>query len=242
MEGDDEPLPAPTPQATLNVPSSRMTSRQAALATGLEAGHIELPTFKNKKVLTPAEREKRRQESAKKRKTLSDKRMEDNKTETINRLLKKQSASTRRKKAAEEGQEGAGTNGARSARPGAPAVPSFRWISTSRRPAAPLIQVIGEGDEAQTTEGKGKSSVDGPVLSFSFSIPPEFLPPVPKPPSPTPEPSPDEEEEAEEEGEGEGEGEPLTEASTPAATSLSYEVSQDVSQAPTPMEGVISAA
>ncbi|GAW01733.1 Anucleate primary sterigmata protein B [Lentinula edodes] len=82
--------------------SRSMTTRQAVLASVMDSSHIALDsdlaaqsvqgnTSKKKKVLNETELALRREENARKRKNLSEKRLEDEKLETINRLLKKQS-------------------------------------------------------------------------------------------------------------------------------------------------------
>ncbi|PAV18720.1 hypothetical protein PNOK_0556300 [Pyrrhoderma noxium] len=73
---------------------TRLTQRQAALAGIAEqAEHLVLEetVSKKKKYLNETEAALRREETARKRKNLSVKKLEDEKTETINRLLKKQS-------------------------------------------------------------------------------------------------------------------------------------------------------
>ncbi|KAJ3993733.1 hypothetical protein F5050DRAFT_1577045 [Lentinula boryana] len=68
-----------------------MTTRQAVLASVVDSSHIALGnSSKKKKVLNETELALRREENARKRKNLSEKRLEDEKLETINRLLKKQ--------------------------------------------------------------------------------------------------------------------------------------------------------
>ncbi|KAJ4484360.1 hypothetical protein C8J55DRAFT_41293 [Lentinula edodes] len=80
--------------------SRSMTTRQAVLASVMDSSHIALDlaaqsvqgnTSKKKKLLNETELALRREENARKRKNLSEKRLEDEKLETINRLLKKQS-------------------------------------------------------------------------------------------------------------------------------------------------------
>lgn len=73
--------------------SSRpMTARQAVLASVVDSTHVSLTgRTGNKKQLNESELALRREETARKRKNLSEKKLEDEKLETINRLLKKQS-------------------------------------------------------------------------------------------------------------------------------------------------------
>lgn len=153
--------------------------------------------------MTQAEIAARRSESAIKRKHLTEKKLEDNKvtyqliifslqthepfiqTETINRLLKKQSAGARRKKALEEAlangedAQGGPLGSSRQNVSLKPSVPSFRWISTSRKP---VVVVTGEGlDNNVDSSTKATTATELPSVTFSFSIPPEFLPLAPSP-------------------------------------------------------------
>ncbi|KAF8589892.1 hypothetical protein K439DRAFT_1612454 [Ramaria rubella] len=79
---------------------ARLTARQAVLASVVGAEHVELATSSRKKQLTTEEIALRREETARKRKNMSEKKLEDEKTETINRLLKKQSSRSRAKRSA----------------------------------------------------------------------------------------------------------------------------------------------
>ncbi|KAJ3576369.1 hypothetical protein NP233_g459 [Leucocoprinus birnbaumii] len=76
-------------------PSGRakpMTTRQAVLASMVDSSHVALGEGRpsKKKVLNETELALRREETARKRKNLTEKKLEDEKAETINRLLKKQ--------------------------------------------------------------------------------------------------------------------------------------------------------
>ncbi|GAA97454.1 uncharacterized protein L969DRAFT_91361 [Mixia osmundae IAM 14324] len=79
--------------------NSRMTARQRAKELGDEGETLlELPTKKPpkaKKQFTEQEMQLRKSENARKRKNLSDRKLEEEKTETINRLLKKQAGKSR---------------------------------------------------------------------------------------------------------------------------------------------------
>ncbi|KAF8881769.1 hypothetical protein BD779DRAFT_996088 [Infundibulicybe gibba] len=69
-----------------------MTTRQAVLASVVDSTHVSLDEGRSKKkTLNESELALRREETARKRKNLSEKKLEDEKAETINRLLKKQS-------------------------------------------------------------------------------------------------------------------------------------------------------
>ncbi|GAC99701.1 hypothetical protein PHSY_007304 [Pseudozyma hubeiensis SY62] len=75
------------------------TARQLAREGGAESSHMELPMFdpNRKKKLTENEIALRRSETARKRKNQVEKKLEDDKVETINRLLKKQVGRSRNK-------------------------------------------------------------------------------------------------------------------------------------------------
>ncbi|KAJ1023192.1 hypothetical protein NDA16_003345 [Ustilago loliicola] len=75
------------------------TARQLAREGGVESEHMELPMFdpNRKKKLTENEIALRRSETARKRKNQVEKKLEDDKVETINRLLKKQVGRSRNK-------------------------------------------------------------------------------------------------------------------------------------------------
>ncbi|KAF5383040.1 hypothetical protein D9615_004796 [Tricholomella constricta] len=69
-----------------------MTTRQAVLASVLDSSHVSLTGSRQKKApLNESELALRREETARKRRNLTEKKLEDEKAETINRLLKKQS-------------------------------------------------------------------------------------------------------------------------------------------------------
>ncbi|KAH8984174.1 hypothetical protein EDB86DRAFT_2833594 [Lactarius hatsudake] len=151
-----------------------LTTRQAVLASVVGSSHVSLDeTSRKKKQLNEAEIALRREETARKRKHLSEKKLEDEKSETINRLLKKKSGTRNRRNAlatAEDRtpatQTGNGTpaegepeeeESEVAAVPIVEVVPTcYRWISTSRpAPDAP------SGEEKMT---------------LSFSVPASLLP------------------------------------------------------------------
>ncbi|KAF5392069.1 hypothetical protein D9757_003335 [Collybiopsis confluens] len=100
--GTMDSTPAPTSHPASKAKAKpRLTTRQAVLASVLDPSHVALDSdlaaqsiqgnaSKKKKVLNETELALRREENARKRKNLSEKRLEDEKLETINRLLKKQ--------------------------------------------------------------------------------------------------------------------------------------------------------
>ncbi|KAF9473921.1 hypothetical protein BDN70DRAFT_885379 [Pholiota conissans] len=75
------------------VSTKPMTTRQAVLASVVDPTHVSLNegTRSKKQPLNESELALRREETARKRKNLTEKKLEDEKAETINRLLKKQS-------------------------------------------------------------------------------------------------------------------------------------------------------
>ncbi|KAG5735549.1 hypothetical protein E4T56_gene11080 [Termitomyces sp. T112] len=76
-----------------------LTSRQAALASVMDPSHVSLESMRSRRgrgrgrgrLIGEAEMRLRKEETARKRKNFVEKRLEDEKAETINRLLKKQS-------------------------------------------------------------------------------------------------------------------------------------------------------
>lgn len=79
-----------------------------------------------KKVFTAEELSMRRQEMARRRRNLSDKRNEEVKAETINKLLKRQAPKTTKKNALADGEDGAVDGSGRSA------AVFIRWTSNKQ--------------------------------------------------------------------------------------------------------------
>ncbi|KAF9074523.1 hypothetical protein BDP27DRAFT_1214171, partial [Rhodocollybia butyracea] len=163
-----------------------LTTRQAVLASVVDSSHVALGnTNKKKKVLNESELALRREENARKRKNLSEKRLEDEKLETINRLLKKQSRPrAKRADGAEvedvEGEEVEGVEGSvgsdQSKGTLGPVVPMFRWVSTTipvpSEVAAPVqlgIQELSSGTVPVVPQEK--------QMRMYLAIPAAFLPP-----------------------------------------------------------------
>ncbi|PPQ89801.1 hypothetical protein CVT25_007406 [Psilocybe cyanescens] len=94
---DEEQSGQDPPSRSTGTPSGPgvkpMTTRQAVLASVVDPTHVSLDegTRSKKQPLNETELALRREETARKRKNLSEKKLEDEKAETINRLLKKQS-------------------------------------------------------------------------------------------------------------------------------------------------------
>ncbi|KAH0589886.1 hypothetical protein H2248_000078 [Termitomyces sp. 'cryptogamus'] len=79
-----------------------LTSRQAVLANVMDPSHVSLGSSRQKKApLNESELALRREETARKRKNLTEKKLEDEKLETINRLLKKQSRPRKKRNTAQ---------------------------------------------------------------------------------------------------------------------------------------------
>jgi len=164
-EDPDSDQGASTRSASVAGGSGKMTARQAVLANVVGASHVSLASGKKKKPLTDLELALKREETARKRKNLSEKKLEDEKTETINRLLKKQSRPRNKKSALSTAEDRTPAEGEVVEEmieiPQIQAVPTmYRWISTSR--TGPLISVV-DGDAMQTDEP--------PTMSLSFSVP-----------------------------------------------------------------------
>ncbi|KAJ6470871.1 hypothetical protein C8R45DRAFT_836790 [Mycena sanguinolenta] len=139
--------------------SRQLTARQAVLANSGSPSHVvlETSTTSKKSQYTPTEVALRKEENARKRKNMIEKRLEDEKAETINRLLKKQSRPKKRNQVSQpqsdieenidpdaEDADGAET----AVSTAATMKPMYRWVSTAR----------GSGSE------------------ISFSVPESFLP------------------------------------------------------------------
>ncbi|KAG6840551.1 hypothetical protein C0991_005868 [Blastosporella zonata] len=82
--------------------NTRLTTRQAVLASVMDSSHVSLSAPKQKKApLNETELALRREETARKRRNLTEKKLEDEKVETINRLLKKQSRPRKKRNTAQ---------------------------------------------------------------------------------------------------------------------------------------------
>ncbi|KAH8825241.1 PAPA-1-like conserved region-domain-containing protein [Flagelloscypha sp. PMI_526] len=143
-----------------------MTARQARLHGAGESTELlslndeDGPYAKKKKILTETEVALRREETARKRKNLSEKKLEDEKAETINRLLKKQTrprgrrpaVSNEDKQAEDDDEEG-------SAPPPPPPIPTmYRWPE-------------GTEDSPQSSDRPMAMSFSVPYSAFSNVTP-----------------------------------------------------------------------
>lgn len=95
-EDDDGEVDISTPSSGAGPSTKPLTARQAVLASVVDPSHVSLVSLptepsRKKKQLNEAEIALRREETARKRKNMTEKKLEDEKAETINRLLKKQS-------------------------------------------------------------------------------------------------------------------------------------------------------
>ncbi|KAF7312414.1 PAPA-1 domain-containing protein [Mycena indigotica] len=178
--------------------SGRLTARQAALAGGSVTQNspiaMALPEPPSRKrAASPSQVALRKEENARKRKNKIEKKLEDEKLETINRLLKKQSRPKGKRGPApaaasvtapataaqsdeekdrdveiEQGDEEIPPNS-----PVEPSLPLFRWLSTSRAPPA----------NGETTNMEVDSN---PSMSILFCVPEALLPPSSPPALPRP--------------------------------------------------------
>ncbi|CCM00915.1 uncharacterized protein FIBRA_02961 [Fibroporia radiculosa] len=143
-----------TSVATTGTAGKALTARQAVLANVVDSSHVSLglavlfdsgeqPNSRRKKPLTQDEIALKREETARKRKNLSEKKLEDEKTETINRLLKKQSRAKGRRNALSTAEDrpshaastanGADVEGEDGQAVVVSVIPTtYRWKSTSR--------------------------------------------------------------------------------------------------------------
>ncbi|KAI0043118.1 hypothetical protein FA95DRAFT_1598111 [Auriscalpium vulgare] len=168
-----------------------LTARQAVLASVVDSSHVSLSAYgrtdegsRKKKQLNEAELALRREETARKRKHLSEKKLQDEKAETINRLLKKQSRARGKRNAlatADDRTPGAQTGAAGTGTPVEgdpdeemePPVPvyeeapkMYRWISTSRPPAAPST-----GATPELKDEKEKEGGEAKTMTLAFCVP-----------------------------------------------------------------------
>ncbi|KAJ1303852.1 hypothetical protein OPQ81_008272 [Rhizoctonia solani] len=147
MEIPDQTMPdsdADPDMSMMSTTSKRLTARQAAMiAGGRDVNHVMLPEATGRKAQrTEAEIALRRSETARKRKHQDAQRLEDEKTETINRLLKKQSARARNKKALDTPVNEAVAPGEDSTVApivhNQPRISCYRWVS-SAKDASPIL-------------------------------------------------------------------------------------------------------
>ncbi|KAF8798693.1 hypothetical protein BYT27DRAFT_7122843 [Phlegmacium glaucopus] len=164
-----------TPSASVKL----MTTRQAVLASVVDSSHVSLNkgSKSKKQPLNETELALRKEETARKRKNLSEKKLEDEKAETINRLLKKQSRPKNKRTTAlddrsplpssnvQEGEEADGDEEEDEAMDIVEEPPKevrpvmYRWVSSLR--VAPSI----ENADRQVEMG------------ITFSVPEAFIPP-----------------------------------------------------------------
>ncbi|EKM60959.1 uncharacterized protein PHACADRAFT_247205 [Phanerochaete carnosa HHB-10118-sp] len=134
-------------EETTATPGRPLTARQAVLRNVVDSSHVSLaepPNPRKKKPLTELEIALKREETARKRKNLSEKKLEDEKAETINRLLKKQSRARGRRNALSTAEDrptpgaGNGQDDMEDAEDTASQIPvpptMYRWVSTTKVP------------------------------------------------------------------------------------------------------------
>ncbi|KAJ7114618.1 PAPA-1-like conserved region-domain-containing protein [Mycena crocata] len=157
----------------------QLTARQAALVNAVDPSHVALGSTtgngsSRKAQYTPSEVALRKEENARKRKNMIEKKLEDEKAETIHRLLKKQSRPKNKRTQVQSDNEDIDMDeDDATVSPGVPALPMFRWVSTSRRPGADVKPVVSVDEDGKPTVVADA----GPVASMSFSVPEAFLHP-----------------------------------------------------------------
>ncbi|KAI6006897.1 PAPA-1-like conserved region-domain-containing protein [Pisolithus albus] len=167
-----------------------MTSRQAVLASVVDSSHVSLSeSSRKKKQLTEEEIALRREETARKRRNLSEKKLEDEKMETINRLLKKQSKSKTKRNVLSTADDRTpvsvtpavvsstrdGSQPPLEAEMPEPVemVPtSYRWISTIKPPAVAVLSTTSACDDDVAMNGGGTEV----KMRLTFSVPVCALP------------------------------------------------------------------
>ncbi|KAJ7059513.1 hypothetical protein C8F01DRAFT_1144880 [Mycena amicta] len=183
----------------------RLTARQAALASAnaVESTHVSLDSLPavpstRKRGTSPSQVALRKEENARKRKNMIEKKLEDEKLETINRLLKKQSKPKGKRgpalapapvTAAQSDEDidmdqdaAAGEHDNSNETPPTPlepTLPMYRWLSTSRPPAPPILPtpMNGDADAMQIDASPPVSS--SPTMSILFCVPDTLLPALP---------------------------------------------------------------
>ncbi|KAF3058804.1 hypothetical protein CFAM422_011971 [Trichoderma lentiforme] len=138
---------------------AKMTKRQRARFEDIPQEFMKLPDeIQVKKVFTAEELSMRRQEMARRRRNLSEKRNEEVKMETINKLLKKQAPKINRKAAAADAQD----------QDSQKANPVFiRWVSNKSGNRVAVPEEIIEGPAGAVFGDKGKSSLGKPVVEVA---------------------------------------------------------------------------
>ncbi|KAK0503425.1 hypothetical protein EDD18DRAFT_1346290 [Armillaria luteobubalina] len=196
-----------TPQASPS--KKRLTSRQAVLANVVDSSHVSLDgdtvvsvSKGRKKQLNETELALRREETARKRKNLSEKKLEDEKVETINRLLKKQTRPRGGKRNGtttgtgtpsgvkaqnDSDEEAMEVEGSTEEPLPVPIIPvMYRWVSSSRPPtgdpspgAEEKMDVDDKVSEKMDVDGAEKEKTDNneeKKMILTFSVPPSLLP------------------------------------------------------------------
>ncbi|KAI0639282.1 hypothetical protein C8Q77DRAFT_1080396 [Trametes polyzona] len=167
---DDDASTRSTSEATTGPSSRALTARQAVLANVVDSSHVSLsepPNPRKKKPLTEIEIALKREETARKRRNLTEKKLEDEKVETINRLLKKQSRARGKRNALSTAEDrpapgenapGEGEDEDVTESP-APPPTMYRWVSRA--------QPVPKAGDAGTEDGQPEKTM---VLSFSVPI------------------------------------------------------------------------
>ncbi|AOA62638.1 INO80 chromatin remodeling complex subunit [Komagataella phaffii CBS 7435] len=136
-EDDDDDDNFETPQLGEPTDVSKMTERQRAKFLEQEEpqSFLELPTNKKKKELTEEEILLKREENSRKRKNFNERRLEEEKRDTLNKLLKKRASKVRSKKSLDEFDDDENEVSKRLNRPRRPQLvhPALsRWTCTSK--------------------------------------------------------------------------------------------------------------
>ncbi|KAJ7349785.1 PAPA-1-like conserved region-domain-containing protein [Mycena albidolilacea] len=160
--------------------SRQLTARQAVLANTAGPSHVALETpsagSSKKATQNPTEVALRKEENARKRKNMIEKKLEDEKAETIHRLLKKQSRPKNKRTAGVSDEEVDPDEDYVADAAGVPAQPMYRWVSSSRRPiTSPSVPPVKAEDVDAMLVDSG-ARADEQRTTISFSVPESFLP------------------------------------------------------------------
>ncbi|KAI0651734.1 hypothetical protein C8Q79DRAFT_55089 [Trametes meyenii] len=176
-EDEDGDSTRSTSEATTGAGSRALTARQAVLANVVDSSHVSLAEPANprkKKPLTEIEIALKREETARKRRNLTEKKLEDEKAETINRLLKKQTRARGKRNALSTAEDrpapgenapGEGDDEDVTESP-APPPTMYRWVSR----AQPVTKTGEEGTQGDALAER--------TMVLSFSVPTTVLPSV----------------------------------------------------------------
>ncbi|KAH9957719.1 hypothetical protein BC827DRAFT_1137467, partial [Russula dissimulans] len=160
-----------------------LTTRQTVLASAVRSSHVSLGAFlfhilsyetsRKKKQLKEAEIALRHEETAHKREHLSKKKLEDEKAETINHLLKKKTGTRNRRNQLASAE---GRTPATHAGNGKPAEGEVDKEESAEAAAVPVVEVAPTCYQWISTLKSSPDAPPGDKMFHSFSVPTSLLP------------------------------------------------------------------